>query len=205
VAIALLLVPDKTPTITAVGLLALFAVCVYPTVKLAWVLKQPKLRIPISLILLAITVSMYGRMVWPLKKYLDFTEDQQKRFVEVMQGTTPAKRIVLRCAASENVCAAAGQFIQLFQKAGWKVQDNAIGRSFLGNPQFGVILLVHGSGTIPDPSNPNYGLWAPIIDHERDCLIRAFKAINVTVDKTMVDPSLEESSIVVVFGPTPSD
>src|SRR5205823_3256360 len=130
----------------------------------------------------------------------DLSSNQQQNFITTLKQIHPQKRVILRCAAGDFVCTAVGQFIELFQRADWTVGHNAVDRGFLGRPQFGVVILVNGSGTIPDPDDPKYGLWTRVVNPERDAIIRAFKSINIVIGKTMVDSQLKETEIAVVFG-----
>jgi len=196
-------VPDKSSTVTTVLLLMVFGLLVYPVLKLQWVRNRGSRRSVFALLLLAVAIGGFGWMVWPQKKYLDFTDDQQQRFVASLRETQPNKRVVLGCSANEEICASVGRLLELFHNANWKVRGDAVERGVLGKPQFGIIILASGSGTIPDPDNPTYGLWTPVINPERDALIRAFKVVGITLGKTMADPKLSQSEIALIFGPQP--
>lgn len=206
VGVIILLAPYKTPLVTGIGLSVLFGLLVYPVLKLQLVQRQRNFqRAVFALLLLAIGVSAFGWIVWPQRKYLALTSTQQTSFVQALSEVRTNTRVVLGCSSTEHICAAVGQFIELFQKANWRVRGSAVERGFLTKPQFGVVILVYGTGTIPDPDDPKYGLWTPVVNPERDAITHAFKAINITIRKTMVDHNLRESEIAVIFGPEPPD
>ena len=195
--------PDKTPAVMGILLSLLFVLLVYPVTKLHWVQQQQNARkhAALALLVLAAAVSAFGWVVWPERKYLDLTEGQKSKFIEILEKTPMQTRVVLGCAANENVCASVYQFIELFQRSGWKVRGNQVERGFLTKPQFGILILVYGTGKIPDPDDPKYGLWTKVINPQRDAIMDALESIGLKVHKTMVDNKLQEGELEVIFGP----
>lgn len=184
-------------------LIAILAVLFRPVLSLAVVKRGGIGRDYAALTVLAGVIAAYGFYVWPKPRYLELSPGQQGRFVQALKTVTPQKRVVLGCAATEEVCVAAAPFIRLFQDGGWRVRGNRLERGYLGIPESGVNLLVFGEGTTPDPDNPKYGLWTKDSDPDRDAILRAFSSIGIVAHKPMASKSLSAAEIGVFFGPEP--
>jgi hypothetical protein len=204
ISLGLFLLPRTSPALArCLVLVVIFGVLVRPVLALAIVRRGEVTRDLAALLLLVAAVSGYGFFTWPKPRYLELSEKQQSRFVTVLRERKPQKRVVLGCAASEEVCVAAVSFIGLFQQAAWRVRGNRLERGYLGIPASGVNVLVFGEGTIPDPDNPRYGLWVPFVDPDRDIIVKAFESIGLTVRRPQADSALPPNDIGVFFGPEP--
>lgn len=149
-------------------------------------------------------LSNWGYKLWFLgPQYLEMTAQMRRGFITALRSNMPTKRLVLGCAAPEDVCARVTPILEAFVDAGWRVRENSVERGFLGRPAFGAIILVHGEGTVPDPDNPNYGMWASLQNPERDTLLRALAELGLRDVKTMSTNKLGENEIQLVFGPQP--
>jgi hypothetical protein len=114
VAIALLLLPSKTPALTVVLLIALFASLIYPVLQLEYVQKRSLRTSVCSLLLLGGLTIAFGWVVWPERPYLKLSDQQRAEFINALrQIPNPEKKIRVGCDASEEVCAAATDFLEL--------------------------------------------------------------------------------------------
>jgi hypothetical protein len=200
--VILILLPASHPAVIVALLAILFGLLVHPTLQLP-VARKSALRKAVGICGLVAAVCAFGLFVWPQRRYLDLTDAEQQRFVGALRQVHPSKRVVVGCGANEDICTSAAQFIELFHKANWTVRGNTMERGFLATPRFGVTILIYGTGIIPDPDNPKYGLWAMAVNPERSAVIQAFKSIGITITKTMVDRQLGEHEIAIIFGPEP--
>lgn len=127
------------------------------------------------------------------------TPEQKRAFVAALSAT-PAPREVIRLScpgADERACILAGEFLGLFQSAGWKVLDDSVVRGQLGKPRAGIVLLKRGVTTTPPP--PGSGVWV----EQSTSLIalqRAFAGLGMSIQQA-ADASQPEGAITVFVGP----
>ena len=202
VGIAIVLVPPQSPLWVGVWLCVLFLVLIYPTLHFAkWVLRGrlSLITYPGAILILAITVSIFGRAVWPQVHRHFFTEVERNQFEQPLKDQMETREeIQIMCpVADESSCVYAGQFIDLFRQAGWKVQGNQVDRITLAKPLAGVVLFQHGSGTL-DPDNWQLGLWSPI-SPSLENVRKAFVNVGIEPDSG-ANPNLPGNIIAIYFG-----
>jgi len=202
-----LLVP-KDPRFTTIALLALFGLLAKPVVDIVPVRKQKHQPIwpqhAASLAMLGLLVAAFGCLIWPPPRYLELSKSQREQLIGTLgEIQSPRTAVRIGCSASEEVCVSVAQFVGLLQSANWTVRGNRVERGLLGTPQRGLTMLVPGGGTIPNPDDPRSGVWFRLVDHERDCLIRAFEGIGIPVESLTADRNLAEAEIALIFGPEP--
>jgi hypothetical protein len=208
-AVILILLPITNRWVTLALLVCLAGLLIHPVLQLPVVRsadsrKAKIVRSVLASVLLLVVLILFGRIVWPPPKYLALTDGQRTKFIQVLQEISgPQQNIRVGCSANEDVCTSAAEFIDLFQKGKWKVRGNQIERGFLGRPQAGVTILLHGEGTIPDPDDPKWGLWTPAIDPERDCIVKAFSTAGIVPHRPMASSQVNAGEIAVIFGPAP--
>lgn len=124
--------------------------------------------------------------------------------MEVLKGAPPPhEKITLGCSAySEESCVFAGQFLNLFKRAGWPLQVDGVERVNLTRPIAGVVLFTHGEGKY-DPSAPDSGLWTKITP-DRDALEEAFSNLDLDPESS-ADGTIPEGEVRIFFGIEPSE
>lgn len=148
-------------------------------------------------------VALIGFYKWPLLPYYRQLSDKEtKAFADsISKPPAGAEQLRLGCPqTSEEICITAGQFLPLFQRAGWTVEGNQIQRLLLPKPVSGVALFRHGEGT-PVPSNPDLGLWikqSPGLIQ----IVGAFKGLHMPPQQA-ADASMPDGVIGIYFGPAP--
>ncbi len=204
---AFFLLPRDAPAFVRIFLLTGILVSLIPWVTSLTLVKRGEVTRDITAVMiLSLAVVAYGYMTWPRPRYLELTKTERDRFVSVLKEIpNPKNKVRLGCAADERICASAANFVGLFQAAKWTVIGNRIERGFLAKPAFGITLLAHGSGTIPDVNDPKWGLMVTATA-EQECIVKAFKTLGIppTTDLPLADANLAEDDIAVIFGPEPA-
>src|SRR5215208_697303 len=136
-------------------------------------------------------------------QYGQLTPEQWAKLQEALKASPPPhEKIVLGCGLNEEACVFAGEFLNLFRRAGWEVENNSVRRFVADHPVAGIVVSMHGVGK-HDPSNPDSGLWA-IVSQSRIDLGNAFSSIGLT-PHFEADPKRPEGTILVFFGVAPSE
>jgi hypothetical protein len=203
-----LLAPKIGRTLTVFVLIAMGACLVRPIGQLPWVRTaetvSKKLLLWGSLLAAAfIGIGLFGIYVWPHLPYYRSLSSKEMALFNGSLGKAPtgAEKIRLGCPqANEELCVVAGQFLPLFQRAGWSVEGNAVQRLVLPKPLSGVALFEHGEGTA-DPANPDQGLWMS----QTKTVVQIVKAFGV-VDMpptSAADATMPVGTLGIYFGPPP--
>jgi hypothetical protein len=118
---------------------------------------------------------------------------------ELMALQSSREEIRLGCAAgSEDTCVLAGQFLDLFQEAGWIVRGDSVERAQLGKPRAGVVLMKRGVTQTPPPAGS--GVWV-LQTPSLECLKRAFSKIGMSPELAS-DAKMPEGVVGVFIGPS---
>jgi hypothetical protein len=123
----------------------------------------------------------------------------KKTFVQNLSSCPrPREDVRLSCpGADEQACVLAGEFLELFQAAQWKVVGDQVLRGQIGKPRRGIVLLKRGVTTSPPP--PGSGVWVNM-SPSLTALQRAFAGIGQHVE-TFADAAQPEGVITVFVGP----
>jgi len=127
-----------------------------------------------------------------------FTVDSAA-FIKALKAQTGPRYVVrIGCPPnSEEACVFAGHFLDFFREAGWVVEGNSIQRVQLGKPEAGILLVLHGTGTI-DPTNPHSGLWV-LQSPSLVTITKAFAGIGLTAGQR-ADQGMPEGVVAIHFG-----
>ncbi|MEJ7608729.1 MAG: hypothetical protein WKF37_21270, partial [Bryobacteraceae bacterium] len=107
-------------------------------------------------------------------------------------------QIRIGCPPSqEDSCVHAGDFLDFFRRAGWRVEGNSVQRVTMGKPEAGILLFLHGSGQ-NDPNDPNSGLWTTETESVKT-VEAAFKKIGLRVGHRAAR-EIPEGIIAIHFG-----
>jgi len=113
----------------------------------------------LSVILATSAVVIFGREVWPRGIPEKLNDAQRLKLVASLKASARREPITLMCPpSSERDCIVAGQFVSIFEEAGWQVNDEVVQRVFAGIPQSGLYFVLHVNGK-HDFSRPEQGLW----------------------------------------------
>jgi hypothetical protein len=203
-AVALYLAPEKTPMWVLAGVLCMALLATHPTLYLPWVKNAPSSKLKAFRSLIAMSgmlsiVGIYGWLVSPPKHRHTLDAKERSLFEEPLkEQKEPREEIQITCPqADENTCVYAGQFVNLFREAGWKVHDNHVQRVTMSNPTAGTFLFKHGSGKL-NPDDWRSGLWmafsASFVNTRQ-----AFVNIGVEPESGS-NPELPEGIIAIYFG-----
>jgi hypothetical protein len=160
IAVIQVFVPPQTPRTALFWLVATFGMGIYPVLQIAewgvgregsWIVRG------VALAVWSVAMGVFGFRVWPaIPYYHKFAKEELTQFSSTVSNPpSDAEQLRIGCPqSSEDLCITAGQFLPLFQRAGWKVEGNSIQRLILPKPISGVVIFRHGQGT-PVPSNPD--------------------------------------------------
>ncbi len=203
VGLAVVIYPERTPIFVVGALMLMFVCFIHPVLNFWWIEDKMWRRITGALALL-ILLSAYGYWVWPAPRYLEFTKKQRDQFITTLRERfSPHQKVRIGCGTDEKICTAASNLVSLFQEANWTVSGNKVERGSLQLPKAGIAMTAHGSGYIPDPDNPKWGLWVAFKE-EQKCIVKAFGGMGLTVNfPPMADPYILDGEILLVVGPEP--
>ena len=127
-----------------------------------------------------------------------FVVDSAK-FIDSLKSQTQERyAIKIGCApGSEEECVIAGHFVDFFREAGWTVDGNSVQRATIGKPEAGILLFVHGTGTI-DQGNAHAGLWV-LQSTSLLTVSNAFRRIGLSAGMR-ADSQIPENKIYIYFG-----
>lgn len=135
-----------------------------------------------------------------VQRSLRITSEQENEFVRALKSVPESRESVrLGCAAAdEQACVLAGNFFDIFHKAGWTVRTIGVERVRLSIPRGGVVLMKHGERTDPPP--PGSGVW--VLQTPSSLAVEsAFHAIGLHTEKN-ADATMPEGVIGIFIGPT---
>jgi len=123
----------------------------------------------------------------------------KQAFVHMLSSCPhPREEVRLSCpGADEQACVLAGEFLELFQAAQWKVVGDQVLRGQIGKPRRGIVLLKRGLTTSPPPAGS--GVWVNM-SPSLTTLQRAFAGAGQQVE-TFADAAQPEGLITVFVGP----
>jgi hypothetical protein len=205
----LLLAPKMGRPITVVVLLAMASCLVHPIAQLSLVRDSASratraVRFTGLMVIAVVVIIAFGIYAWPpLPYYRTLSQKEIESFKTALGKAPPgAARIRLGCPqVNEEVCVMAGQFLPLFQRAGWKVEGNSLQRTSVQKPVAGVTIFQHGTGTA-DPSNPDQGLWT-LQSESMVQVTKAFTSLDMIPGRA-ADATMPEGILGVYFGPAPT-
>ena len=187
-ALALLLVPTRSPIWVLIVLLAMVCLGVHPVLHLPWVRRARSKRTKVirgalGMVLAVALVAVYGWLVWPAVHRHTLSKAEREKFKAPLMGPqNPEMSIQLACAPGDEVdCEYAADLIPLFGEAGWKVSGE-VQRITLIRPPSGITLGLKG-GKPETERNWNSGAWTaltPTLEHVQ----QAFANIGIEPEST---------------------
>lgn len=199
--IVLSFLPPQTKAAALLWLIGLFSVFAYPVAQLtdSFLGNENECARAVAIVVLACIIAVFGTVVWPRSKRHQLSVEEEATFQAAL-GTpskTVKQTIQFACPTDdEKACVFASQFIPLFGKSGWDV-ENAVERVTLQRPQDGVVLVERG-GKQQDLQSWNFGGWTALTPDVRQ-IYEAFTAIGITPDSS-AGPLVKDGVIVVWVG-----
>jgi hypothetical protein len=209
VAIGLYLAPEKNRLTVCLGLVGMALLATHPTLHLRWVnrassIKGKIINSVVSIFFMLLLVVIYGRLVWPATPYYhNLTSAERTTFINTLTSQKePREELKFLCPVTrEDLCVIATDYLEMFQRAGWKTPNGGIERGMYGKSFSGITIAKRPDGGIADPNNPDIGLWV----QQSPSLVTiesAFRAVQMPL-KASADQALPEGMISVYFGPAP--
>jgi hypothetical protein len=160
-----------------------------------------------AIILGGIAVAMCS-LCWrawpPIRRHV--LDDTERSLFEapLNQQARDRYEIQLACpAADEATCVYAGQFVDLFKDAGWKVQDYQVKRVSLGLPYDGVRLFSYVKQYPAPDAHSNVGVWTEV-SPSLITIYRSFHAIGIEAEQGIrIDE--KQNEITIYFGSERAD
>jgi hypothetical protein len=162
-------------------------------------------RIPMVLFVIWFLVGSVGYLVWPPIRRHVLDQAERTRFEEPLRKQIEDRyELDLSCpSADESICAYAGQFIEIFREAGWKVRDNQVHRVTLGVPYQGIRLFSYVPN-YPAPDAPvDSGVWTKI-SNSLITVYKSFSSIGIEANGG-VRNDVPENVLTIYFGPEKAD
>lgn len=149
-------------------------------------------------------ITAFGIYVWPpLPYYKTLTVELRENFMNVLKAQKdPKETLIIQCPASnEELCTVATDYLEMFQRAGWKTPSGGIARGSYLKSFPGVSVGKKPQPGNVDPNYPVHGLWvfqSPSIVTVKN----AFRAVDI-IPNEKADRNLPEDTISIYFGPEP--
>ena len=204
-----LLAPKIGRPITIAVLFAMAACLIHPIAQLKAVREAPSIKTKAwrfaGIMTLAITlVTAFGIYVWPpFPYYKKLTVTVREKFMSVLQSQKePKETLVIQCPASnEDLCTIATDYLEMFQRAGWKTPSGGINRGSYLKSFPGVSVGKRPAPGNVDPNDPVHGLWV-LQSPSLVTVKNAFRAINI-IPNEKADQNLPDNTISIYFGSAP--
>ena len=209
VPIGLYLAPERSRLTVFIGLISMALLATHPTLHLPWIKKASSIKVKIiksvvSICFMLLLIVIYGRLVWPATPYYhNLTSAERTSFINTLKlQEQPREELKFLCPITrEDLCVIATDYLEMFQRAGWKTPNGGIERGEYGKSFPGITIAKRPNGGTADPNNPDRGLWV----EQSISLVtieRAFHAVQIPI-RASADPVLPEKTISVYFGPAP--
>lgn len=202
-AVVIVFVPPQSERAAAFWLCAMFGLGVYPILHISEWLHRRKsswMMRGFTIAAWAATMVIFGVNTWPPVRRHPLSARERFKFeAPLSQQKENKEEIQLTCPQDdESVCVYAGQFVNYFREAGWKVHDSKVQRITMSTPVAGIVLFQHGVGKL-NPDDWRSGLWTAISLSFVN-VRQAFVNIGIQPEAG-ANPDLPEGLITVYFGP----
>jgi hypothetical protein len=206
-AVLLVFLPPEDAKTTGFLLATIFCLGIYPVLHLAdcglgsqrrWILRG------IAAIIWGGSVIAFGVRMWPpLPYYHKLSAKEKDAFMVILRSQKePRETLIFRCpAGDEKLCVVATDFLEIFQRTGWKTPTGGIERGLYAKSATGISAAKRPSPGKVDPNNPDMGLWV-LQSPSLVTVERAFKSIGMTA-KGEAGQDLDDGVIAIYFGPAP--
>ncbi len=203
-AIGLYLAPDKTPIWVCLGLLCMAALATHPVLSIPWVRRKHQIiRSLFAVFVMLSSISLYGWFVWPLSYYHKLTQREKDQFMAVLKSqNVPREELKITCPSNdEELCVIATNYLEMFQRSGWKTPDGGIERGLYGKSVPGISIAKKPQPGKLDPNNPDLGLWV-LQSPSIVTIINAFESVHIKTNR-LAAQDLPDNMIAIYFGPPP--
>jgi hypothetical protein len=141
----------------------------------------------------------------PLQHLYIPNEEKERTFETALDGHKGHRQTVrVGCTEwSQESCVAAGKFLIIFSRAGWKIDAKKVFRMQQQIPTDGVALVSNDPNVLRKGKDlpPHLGVWHKASTSEQTFLW-AFKGLGIPVSSSS-DPSLPNDTLGIYFGPEP--
>jgi hypothetical protein len=203
------LAPKLGRELTVVVIILMVATLCYPAWHLAgWVIGKARWNKRICFAVVMVVVSalhiLFGAYVWPpLPYYQSLTAGTREDFMNTLTSQKePKETLIVSCPASnEEMCAIATNYLEMFQRAGWRTPTGGISRGTYLKSFPGVSISKRPEPGNLDPNDPVHGLW--IFQSPSIFTIKsAFRKVDI-IPREQGDQNLPSNMISIYFGPPP--
>jgi hypothetical protein len=208
----LLLAPKIGRGGTAMILTAMGVCLVYPIWHLSIVQAAPGtlwrwVRFSGLLLAGAASVVLFGLYVWPPIKRHALSAKERTSFVDVLKeekGGDEGLEVHIACpSGDEQACIYAGQFIQLFGKAGWQIEPS-VERVVLAKASDGITALRKAGNKEYMMKHWDSGGYVAINEAHLLAVQKAFQTIHIEIDSG-ANPDLAQNIMMLYVGPERED
>ena len=204
-AVLLVFLPPQDAVTTGFWLAAIFCLGIYPVLHFAdWGLRSQRRWIlrGIAVTIWGGAVFAFGVRMWPpLPYYHKLTAKEKDAFMVILRSQKePHESLIVRCpTGDEKLCVIATDFLEMFQRAGWKTPTGGIERGLYAKSIPGISIAKKPSPGTLDPNNPDMGLWV-LQSPSLTTVEKAFKSIGMTTT-AKAGQDMDDGVISIYFGP----
>jgi hypothetical protein len=206
-AVLLAFLPPQDAVTTGFWLAAIFCLGIYPALHFSdWVFRSQRKWIVrgIAVTIWGAAVLAFGVRMWPpIPYYHKLTAKEKDAFMAILRSQKEThETLIIRCPnADEKLCVTATDFLEMFQRAGWKTPTGGIERGVYAKAVTGISIAKKPAPGTVDPNNPDMGLWV-LQSPSLMTIKKAFDSIGMTTIR-QAGQDLDDGVIAIYFGPAP--
>jgi hypothetical protein len=212
-AIAIVFSPPSTQLGATVWLFVMFALGVYPALHFSgFVVRSPRRKWAtytanvVGVLVFAAAVTLFGIFVWHPHRHVLSPKERLafQNSLSAERGGDANIEIQIACPTTdERACVYAGQFIDLFGLAGWKIRPDVQRLAF--NKASEGITVLRRAGNLDDMQKRwDSGGYVAINEAHLLAVHAAFKTVRIEIDSS-ADPQLAENEMLIYVGPEKDD
>jgi hypothetical protein len=204
----LLIAPKVGREVTGAVLVAMGACLIHPIWKLGFVreaptLAQRRIRFLCTMIAGVIAVALFGLYVWPPIRRHTLSAKERAAFEDALRaekGGDANLEVQIACpSGDEKTCVYAGQFVELFGRAGWQIHPS-VDRLILARASDGITALRRAGNKAHMLQHWDSGGYVAINEAHLLAVNQAFEALHIEIDSA-ADPDLAENVMRLYVGP----
>jgi hypothetical protein len=191
----------RVPTALGLAGMAVFMGHALWRTEFARIDSKRRIKLVLVSVISAGVLTAFGIWVWPPIKRHVLNEREREWFEKPLRTVGGDDLdIQIGCPANdERTCIYAGQFINLFGEAGWKIESSPE-RITLSRAQDGITVYRRGGNKQDMVHRWNSGGWFAINEGHLLAVQSAFRAIHIEINGA-TNPDLEENTMMIYVGP----
>jgi hypothetical protein len=204
----MLIAPKIGREVTGAVLVGMGACLIHPIWKLGFAQEAPTvtrrwIRFLCTMFIGVIVVVLFGLYVWPPIRRHSLTAKERTAFEDALraeQGGDANLEVQIACpSGDERACVYAGQFVELFGRAGWQIHPS-VDRLSLTRASDGITALRRAGNKAQMAQHWDSGGYVAINEAHLLAVNKAFETLHIEIDSA-ADPDLGENEMLLYVGP----